>query len=363
MAKILFLTNHLNPGGITTYLRLLTSGLDKSRYEVVIVSGGGLELENFRCKGIRCYTIPMHTSSEVNPKLIWAAYKLRQIIIDESIDVIHCQTRVAQVVSMLAGGLSLPRVFTCHGYFKQRLARRLMPLWGKTIISISKHVSKHLIDDWGVEANRIKLIYHGVLAKTEAIGSKTCYRSEFGISTKDVVIGLIGRLSKVKGYDLAIRAFCTLKKHDPPVKLIICGRGEEEQNLRDLVPSDKQGDILFVTNPSDIEHAKQTFDFVCAPSRQEGLGLSILESMSDGLPVIGSNVGGIPEIILHNKNGLLFNIDRVESLTEAMQFYCDHKAERIKHGFEAQKCVLNNFSPRVMVAKTAALYDQVIKKR
>ncbi|MFT5206756.1 MAG: glycosyltransferase involved in cell wall biosynthesis [Candidatus Omnitrophota bacterium] len=361
MTKILFLTNHLNPGGITTYIRLLTNGLDKSKYEVVIVSGGGLELESFRRNGIRCHAIPMHTSSEVNPKLIGAAYKLRQIINNESVDIIHCQTRVAQVVSMLAGHRSLPRVFTCHGYFKQRLVRRLIPLWGEAIISISKHVSKHLTENWNVNASRIRLIYHGVLAKDESAAPKSCQRSEFGIGPKDIVIGLTGRFSKVKGYDLALRAFCALEQKDRPLKLMLCGRGEEEQALRQMIPEDKQNDILLVTSPLGMEHAKQTFDFVCAPSRREGLGLSILESMRDGLPVVGSNVGGIPEIIIHNKNGLLFNIDRVESLVEAMQFYCDHDVERIQHGRAAQERIATHFSPKTMASKTAELYDQVKK--
>ena len=129
----------------------------------------------------------------------------------------------------------------------------------------------------------------------------------------------VGRLAKSKGFDLLIKAYSEFTKVNKDWELIILGDGKERENLTELINKFELGDnvkILGFTN-NVKEYYLQSSIFV-SPSRWEGFGLSIVEAMECGLPVISFNNSGPREIIENNKNGILVQCDNIDMLFDAI---------------------------------------------
>ena len=161
--NILFLTNHLDIGGVTSYCFTLAKGLKQRGHNVYIASSGGGMLFRFINEGINYIPIPIRTKQELSPKIILCAFKLYHAARKNNIDIVHSNSRTTQVLgSLLQRYAGLRHVYTCHGFFKRRLHRRIFPCWGQEIIAISEQVKENLVHDFGVREDRIRLIYNGI---------------------------------------------------------------------------------------------------------------------------------------------------------------------------------------------------------
>ena len=128
--KILLLTSHLNFGGISIYTFSLAKGLKDKGNDVLVGSSGGDLVPQLLNIGIRHIKIPVNTKSEIGPKAMLSVFKLRKILKEEKVELIHAQTRVTQVVaSNLSRFFKIPYVTTCHGFFKPHGGRLIFPCW------------------------------------------------------------------------------------------------------------------------------------------------------------------------------------------------------------------------------------------
>ena len=161
--RILILATHLNAGGIARYILSLTKGLTAKNHQVFVVTGGGELEENLKIVGGQHFRFNIRTKSEADPRLYWALGALSKLIKDKKIDVIHAQTRVTQVMATFQRRLNkTPYVSTCHGFYKPKLARRLLGGWGDKAIAISEAVAQHLSSDFKVPEEKIVLIHNGI---------------------------------------------------------------------------------------------------------------------------------------------------------------------------------------------------------
>jgi len=189
-------------------------------------------------------------------------------------------------------------------------------------------------------SDKVITLYYGVkkpdhfLQKEELIKQ----RNEHGFSANDFVVGLIGRLEESKGQHLLIQAVQKAKKNNQNIKALIVGH-EMNTGYRDILK--KQADKLgvadnikfedFVSNPQQL---MQICDCVALASEQETFGLVLPEAMRAGIAVIGSNSGGVPEIIEHEKTGLLFETKNSDDLyTQIEKLYLDPD---LKHNLALQ---------------------------
>ena len=137
----------------------------------------------------------------------------------------------------------------------------------------------------------------------------------------------LGRLVTGKGFDLALAAFATVLAHFPSARLVIAGDGPEQESLKkqtiDLRLVDSVEFIGSVA-PEKVAYLIDEATIVVIPSRVEGFGLVALEAALMARPVVGACVGGLPEVVLHQKTGLLAKPEDREGLAEAMLFLLSH---------------------------------------
>jgi glycosyltransferase involved in cell wall biosynthesis len=149
------------------------------------------------------------------------------------------------------------------------------------------------------------------------------WRAELGWSADTVVIGFAGRLTYIKGVDLLLDAIAQLHRRGQPVRLVLVGGGDERTRLEEMMD---EFDIRPITHFSgrvtraEIFSAIKGFDIAAMPSRGglEGFGLSALEAMAAGVPVVASQVDALAEVVIDGKTGLLFTPEDPASLADAL---------------------------------------------
>jgi len=257
-------------------------------------------------------------------------------------------------------------VSTCHGFFKRRLSRRLFPCWGEKIIAISEQVKEHLNNDFKVDLNRISLIHNGIDTgrfKRFSQSDKEKAKLRLGLG-QTIVVGIVARLSDVKGHKYLIEAMKPVLELYPDVQLLIAGTGKMEKELKRLTESlNIKKSVFFMPVALDTRVILSAIDIFVMPSLKEGLGLALMEAMASGLAVIGSRVGGIKTLIIEGKNGLLFEPADTQGLKEAILTLLADPEKREALAREANEFITKNFSKDKMVLETERVYLDIINER
>ncbi|MFT5388292.1 MAG: glycosyltransferase involved in cell wall biosynthesis [Candidatus Omnitrophota bacterium] len=364
--NILFITSHLNAGGITSYLMTLSKGMIAKGHSVHIISAGGGMENYFRGEGVYLSNSIVRTKSIFNVRLYTALPNLVNYVKRNDIDVIHSHTRVTQVIGRLLGSITQKvYVSTCHGFFKRRLGRRLFGCWGDGVVAISEAVYGHLINDFKVKESKLHLVESGVDCDyfserdEKAIG---VIKEKYSLANK-TTIGLVARYSDVKGQDILVKAMAKVVLKNKNIKLLLVGEGKLESYLKELVEENNLSTyIQFIPVVNQAKHYLHAFDITVIPSRQEGLGLSVLEAQAASCPVIGSNVGGIPQIITDKQTGVLVEKENVETLAEAIVSLSENTKYCEQLSTNALVSVREKFGVNKMIVKTIAVYEDLVKQ-
>ncbi|TAN61230.1 glycosyltransferase family 1 protein, partial [bacterium] len=273
--NILILANHFNAGGISSYILNLSRGLISRGHKVYVASGGGDWIERVEACGAKNIYLPLRTKSIISPKLLFAYCVLKKIIKSEGIDIIHAQTRVSGVLaSWVSHNTGVPFVSTAHGFYQRRWGRRIFPGWGRFIIAISDPVKKHLIEYFGLNPERVILVHNGIdiSRRSEAerarqkAESREQIREKYGLKGGPVV-GIIARLSEVKGHKYLISALAKVKEQIPDVQLLSVGDGKIKKDLERQARDFKiDENVYFIPAVSDTAEPLSVMDIFAMPS-------------------------------------------------------------------------------------------------
>jgi len=298
--------------------------------------------------------------------------KLISLLKENSIDIAHTHTRVAQVLMAAAAFfVKVPYVSTAHMFYKRRLGRRLFPCWGKAVMAISETMRQGLLDIFGSQnLPPVTVVRNGIdveklRAKIEKV-DRDAVRKAYGFSGSEMVALALSRLIPVKGVHILIEAFAKAAERVPGLRLLIAGSGDElyVQKLKNQVSLYKIEKIVtFLGNVTETEKPFKAADIFVGPYLwPEAFGLSILEALVAGLPVIGSNSGGITELLDNGKRGLLFEEGNVSELADCLLRYSKDPDLRARMG-DAGRIAAADYSSKKMCGQTQSVYESVIQKR
>lgn len=365
--RVLLITTHLRPGGVPFYTVSLANGLDKNGIPVSVVSSGG-DFEGKLAPQVKHRKLNISTKCEFGLKVFAALPKLTRIVRDERIDILHAQTRVAQVLGGIVSRItSVPMVTTAHGYYSpHRISRRTFPLWGDGVIAVSDAVGRHLTEDFKVPPEMVRRVYNGIELELYRSGGDEAgdkMRDELGISDKAIVIGSVGRLSDVKGFEYLVEACGILKSKGHAVTVLIAGEGKERKTLLDRARSCGIEKEFHLIKPSSVRGCFFAMDIFCMPSLSEGLGLSLMEAMAAGRACVASDIGGLKELIIEGKTGLLASPGSSASVARALEALISSGDLRAFLGANARERAFTEFGIERCIEQTAGFYEQVLKSR
>jgi glycosyltransferase involved in cell wall biosynthesis len=171
-----------------------------------------------------------------------------------------------------------------------------------------------------------------------------------------IVIGSVGELHHIKGFDYSIRAIHNFNKK---ILYLIIGTGEDREKLQKLISDLKlESNVILMGFVPQASQYFKAFDIFLIPSLSEGLPYMALEAGIASLPIISSSVGGIPEIIEDMKSGILIQSKNSKEIKHAIEFYMTHKKVQKEHSIEINKKILNDFSIEKMVEETVKVYNK-----
>jgi glycosyltransferase involved in cell wall biosynthesis len=172
----------------------------------------------------------------------------------------------------------------------------------------------------------------------------------------------MGFLAPHKGPEFLIEALSSIIRKHPDVLLVFMGTGIQEKELKDLTHQrGLDNHVLFLGYISDKRYKAMVLkaaDIFCLPSLYECFPLAILEAMASGLPVIASDISGIPETIIHGKNGLLCQPGNSSELEEAISYLIEQDSIRQEMG-DLNKVLIKNYSWEEIARRTEKLYADI----
>ena len=232
------------------------------------------------------------------------------------------------------------------------------------IVTVSKNLKKRLINEIKIKPEKIIHIPNGVDTNKFNIYKKEFTRKKFGFKKGEFIIGIVARLDPIKNHKTLISAFKEIVTIHPNTNLAIVGDGSLRNKLENqtykLGIKDK---VIFMGERNDVPEILKTFDVFVLPSLNEGMSNTILEAMATGIPVIASNVGGNPELVIDGRTGFLFPSNDVESLVQKIKTYILHPELKQKHGYNARKRVEEKFSLNQMVRRYEELYLELVERK
>lgn len=185
-------------------------------------------------------------------------------------------------------------------------------------------------------------------------------RQELGIADEDKVIMHVSNFRSVKRVPDVVRVFKRVREK-MPAKLLLVGDGPEMTIVCKLVSElQLEGSVLFLGKQDNLEELYALSDLLLLLSEKESFGLVLLEAMACGVPCIGTNVGGIPEVIEHGKNGFISELGDIESMTaQALQLLTDEEFYQ-KASEQALKTVQTRFDSQKIVHEYETLYFNLL---
>ncbi|GGX90402.1 TIGR03088 family PEP-CTERM/XrtA system glycosyltransferase [Massilia dura] len=229
-----------------------------------------------------------------------------------------------------------------------------METWNRDVIRVPAHKSRMLAN--GIDAERFQPRVPGAAALPEGC--------PFGPG--DFVIGTVGRVQAVKDHATLVDAFALLRTRRPDValRLAIVGDGPLLDSLRSKVASLGLENVAWLpgarTDVAQILHSLHVF---AMPSIAEGTPGSALEAMASGLPVVGTRVGGIPEVVDEGVTGTLVPASDPVALAAALETYVLAPELAARHGAAGRERVLRKYSMAAMVAAYHGMYDSLCERK
>ena len=227
------------------------------------------------------------------------------------------------------------------------------------VVAVSKAVQEALLRS-GVPSEKIEVIHNSIpLGQFSPVpADRGKVREELGIGSEDIVVGLVGKLNRGKGVYDALAAVATVAKHHPRVRLLYVGEGPERGPLEEEAKrSSLHRSVVFAGLRRDMARMYAAMDIFTLPSTcEEAFGMVLIEAMAMGKPVIATRVGGIPEIIAHEVNGLLVPPHDDAALAGALSRLMDDRQFSKKIAEEGRRLVERKFSDEAM----GAAFERVI---
>jgi glycosyltransferase involved in cell wall biosynthesis len=369
-------------GGAQVHVQSLVTRLPAERFDVEVVSlSDGPAVRWLQSRGVTVNVIETDDDAAAHAQLV-------ALLAARPPQVLHNHMYRAEIVGTRAAlslaELGQPRPYVVGTVHSSRVRsaddretiRRLTPSMDQLIA-----VSRSILDKLASESRTgapIELVYNGVdLQRYEYTEACCTLPEEYGFPEGSPLVGVVARLEPEKGHATLVEAWPGVLEEVPTARLLVIGEGsqrpalEAQANALGLLGAECRGDacvgtrkarpdakVVFTGLRDDVPAVTAALDVAVLPSYREAQGLAILEAMALRRPVVATNVGGVPEMIEHERTGLLVPPHDAPALTEAIvRLLTDHPlADTIARA--GHDLALARFSLEAMVDSVSAIYER-----
>ncbi len=300
--------------------------------------------------------------------------RLAQFARSHHVDVIHAHQYTPFFYARAPGVFAQrpPVLFNEHGRFhpdyprrKRMLFNRLALRSGDRVAAVGESVRQALINNEGIPAERIEVIYNGVnldkFTATEEV--RESVRRELGLAAGDFVVMQVARLDPIKDHLTALRAIERVAKTCPQARLVIVGDGPQRQLIEtEITRRHLTSHVRMLGQRTDVPRILPAADAFLLTSVSEGIPVTMIEAMGARLPIVSTNVGGIAEVVIEQTTGLLGAAGDDAAIADALVQLIQQPETCHRLGQAGYNRAHQQFSEPQMHARYAQLYDEMLRQ-
>lgn len=358
-------------GGVERRRLSLARGLDKKRFEqILICTEASPELTNeFQQAGCEVFPVGQLWHG-IDPRVIAST---RRLLLKFRPEIVHGAVFEGVVMAAVAGRLArVPiiigeetsdpagRRWTGHLYY------RLLASLTDQMVAVSPAVAHYLTADLHIAAGKVRTIHNGVYEPPPAGPNEVQrVREEFGLCPQSFVVGCVGRLvDSHKRISDAIVAMQLIRSTCPDARLLVIGDGPDRAMLENYATSlGVASTVVFAGFQPRTRPFFEVMDMLLHPAGSEAFGLVLVEAMYAGLPVVATNVGGIPAVVMDGRTGFLVRPRQPEELADRILQLQRDPALRKRMGAAGLEHAREQFSEERYVGEVRAMYEELSNRR
>ena len=360
--KILHIDTEKSWRGGQQQAAYLLQALDDNGYQTALVCQPNSAFEKF-CKDNNLPHFSIKMKGEID---FFAGYRIARLCKKNQFDILHLHSAHALAIGLwvklfysklkLIGVRRVDFHISKNWFSKFKYENR----WLDKIVCISDGVKRVLLGD-GIPEQKLVTIHDGIdINRFNNVIPPDNFKQQLGIPKNHVLIGTIAAMVGHKDYPNLLRAAKIVLEKTNNVSFCAVGSGADEEKIFSLADQLKLGKrFVFAGFQNEVGKFLKIFDIFVLASKLEGLGTSILDAQAVGLPVVACRTGGIPEIIVHNQNGLLVPSQNETALAEALLQLIKNPSLRKKMGMTATTSV-KKFDITNTVDQSVNLYKQIL---
>ncbi|UXH43195.1 glycosyltransferase family 4 protein [Rossellomorea vietnamensis] len=377
--KILYIQPYASHvGGVDSVLLQLIDGLNKNIYEpFVVLPNQSPYVEKYQKLGATVLFEPLAVFGKPTSWkyyienfyiLIKSIGRLKKIVKNHKIDLIHSHKMELMGGNIVGKILNVPTVQTIHELPRNPLIAYkavgyLNHLFNDAVIVLCNR-SKSVME-WGrLKSNKVRKIYNGISIKdNNPLGSNI--REELNLSKEDKIAITVARLSPMKGIEFLLDAANELKKENPNLKFVIIGdvAFEHEKEYKEvLINKSKklnlEGTVFFLGLRRDVPSLLNQSDIFILPSVYDIFPTVILEAMSCSIPIVGTDVGGVPEMV-RNNTGIIVPASDSRKLAQGVKEILNNDYKLM--GKNGRELLEREFTQEKYVSQTVEIYEGLLK--
>jgi glycosyltransferase involved in cell wall biosynthesis len=291
------------------------------------------------------------------------------LVMREDIQILHLHGYGAGTFGRLCAlVLGIPVIIHEHMYDEymplyQRLADRALGKFTARGIAVSASVRDFMVRDRSIPENLVEVIYNGAPMKLFSRAGREesqSWKSRLGIPQDHLVVGIVGRLNKIKGHTYFLQAAKEVLDEFQPVTFLVVGDGELMEPLKELSRDlGIENRVVFMGYSDSVSSILKEVDVKVISSISEGIPLTLFEAMNAGCPVVSTDVGGIKEILEEGKTGFLTPPKDPIALAEKILILLKENTLRESMSAAAKEAS-RNYDVSRNVRKFEAIYEELI---
>ncbi|HEX7020508.1 MAG TPA: glycosyltransferase [Gemmatimonadaceae bacterium] len=366
--RVLHVALDLEAGGLERLIVDLLNRVDPERFEshVLLLQHAGRHAAEVRDETKVHVSEPLSRWSMIRP------HALARTIGGIAPDVVHSHSGVWFKTSRAARLAGVTRiVHTDHGrLMPDPLGNRLSDGYAarrtRLIVAVSDPLAEYMRRALRLPQDKVRVVRNGVERMERAPEGGAAIRRELGLAEGTLMIGSLGRLDHIKGYDILLEAYRRLRMADssrPPPALVIAGDGPEAPRLRAMVaamPRIVREGVHMLGWRTDVRELLSALDVFALSSRSEGTSLSLLEAMSMGICPVVTDVGGNADVVGYQLRHRLVATESPSLFARALVAALHDADERARDAERARARVAKTFSIEAMVQRYEQLYTELV---
>ena len=363
-------------GGMRAHVLQLATGLRTLGFDSELACPGDSPLVHDALEaGVQVHPVPI--VGPLNPlRDLVAVMSLAEVIRERRPALIHAHGSKAALIARIATVFSLrtPTVVTVHNQvlypgvsptmrriyitLERWLSRRT-----SHIVTVSDALRRELLDGYGLPATLVTTVHNGLdLDPFLAGGDRDASRKRYGVPDDAFLFGLAARFAPQKALDVLVEAAATVLAAEPRAWLIVAGDGPLLETVKTKARATAVRDrMVFPGFETDVPGLLAALDLYVSPAIAEGLGLATIEAMAAGLAVVGTDVGGTPEVVEDGVTGVLVTPGKAFPLAAAIARLLKDAAGRRRMGEAGRARSLAEFGETRMLERIACVYAEVLK--